>query len=115
MLPGTLLTRDLAAQVFKSIERELGGSNAWNWKPIHREAALSWLAQLPPDEYYLYYRHPVHEFKDRCSRSTKEAALRFLKESFNKERGEGVDLYLTPLDFSVVLAGNHDGDLFRAK
>jgi hypothetical protein len=115
MLPGTLLTRDWAATIFKNIERELGGSTARAWQPLHLEAALAWLERLPYEECYLYYRHPVHEFKDRCARSTKDAALRFLKESFNKERGEGLDLYLTPLDFGVVLAGNHDGDLFRAK
>jgi hypothetical protein len=105
----------MAATVFKSIERELGDTTAWNWQSMELKAALTWLGHLPSEEYYLYYRHPVHDFKDQCSRSTREAALSFLQESFNKERGEGLDLYLTPLDFSVVLAGNHDGDLYRAK
>ena len=43
MLPGTLLARDSAATIFKSIERELGGSTAWDWQPIQLEAALAWL------------------------------------------------------------------------
>lgn len=115
MLPGIPMHHSLAADIFRKIEAELGGTTAFDWEPVALEDALTWLAAQPFQEYYLYYRHPVHEFKDRCSRATKAAAFEFLRERFSRERGEGVDLYLTPTDLSIVFAGNHDGDFFRVK
>ncbi|WP_224249865.1 hypothetical protein [Hyalangium gracile] len=115
MLPGTLLTRDAATEVLKRIEAELGQSTAYDWQPVSVDTALAWIERLPSEEFYLYYQHPVHDFMDRCSRVEKDTALRFVEERFALEQGEGVDLYLTPLNFSTVFAGNHDGRLFRAK
>jgi len=114
VLPGTLLSREVAAEVFSIIEGKLGRSTARDWDSLSRDATLDLIGRLPQEEFYVYYRHPVHEFKDQCSRCEKLELVDFLMGRFRKERGDGMDIYVAPLDVSVVLAGNHDGDLYRA-
>lgn len=114
MLPGILLSREAAAEVFSLIEGKLGRSTARDWQSISLDATLELIGRLPQEEFYAYYRHPVHEFKDQCSLCKKRELVDFLVRTFRKERGDGMDVYFSPLDASIVLAGNHDGDLYRA-
>lgn len=115
MIPGTQLEREAAVRVFKAIEEQLGSSTAADWQPVSPASVAADIGRLSADEYFVYYRHPVHEFKDWCSRAPKSEVLELILREFDKDRGEGVDVYLAPLGLGAVFVGNHDGELFRAK
>ena len=59
------------------------------------------------------YRHPVHDYYNWSAAAPVADAIAFVREHFNRERGEGLDMFLATSDLSAVWVTNHDGDVHR--
>ena len=64
--------------------------------------------------FYLFYKHPVHDYLDKLFISAQEELLSFLKNHIDPEKGEGVDVIIASSDLSHIIVCNHDGEIYLA-
>ena len=65
--------------------------------------------------YLLYYKHPVHDAKDRLFEVERHELITFVNKEFDEERMDGVDIVVTNFKMGHFLIGNHDGQLFLVR
>ncbi|MGD2183831.1 hypothetical protein [Lusitaniella coriacea] len=66
------------------------------------------------DEFYIFYEHPVHNFKNKLLRTKKDECMKFILEYIKPDEGTGVDVTISSLDMKSMIVCNHDGDIFSA-
>lgn len=61
------------------------------------------------NEYYLLYIYYMNRVSYRVFCSTKKSVVDFIKENFNDNWGEGIDIIISDMNFEKIFMGNHDG------
>jgi len=84
------------------------------WTEISIECCCSKLSDLQ-DEFYIFYEHPVHEFKNKLFKASSNEVIEFIKEAILPEEGMGLDMTIYSLDMKTIIAFNHDGDIFLVR
>lgn len=84
------------------------------WTEISLEFCCSKLSDLQ-DEFYVFYEHPVHEFKNKLFKASRNEVTGFIKEEILPEEGMGLDMTIYSLDMKTIIAFNHDGDIFLVR
>ncbi|OJJ19724.1 hypothetical protein BI308_21420 [Roseofilum reptotaenium AO1-A] len=87
------------------------------WTEISLEFCCSKLSDLSDlqDEFYVFYEHPVHEFKHKLFKASRNEVTGFIKEEILPEEGMGLDMTIYSLDMKTIIAFNHDGDIFLVR
>lgn len=118
MFPGEEL--DNIGAVSGEIVRSLNPNNvapiqlAEQWRKLNNE--IFDLGLLDEGSYfYLLYKHPVHDFKDKLFKANGKEIARFLRENMDPDKMEGLDLIISSVDMSCIVICNHDGEIFLAK
>jgi hypothetical protein len=62
--------------------------------------------------YYLLYKHPVHDYRDKLFLVGREELISFMKERIKPSEGEGLDIIITNAEFTKLVVCNHDGLVF---
>ena len=85
--------------------------NMKRWRKINQKnETLNYLSDF--QYYYLLYKHPIHDYKDKLFFVTKEDLIVFIKKKINPDLGEGLDIIIAPENFSKLVVCNHDGDMY---
>lgn len=85
-----------------------------DWTEISLELCCLILSDLH-DEFYIFYEHPVHEFKNKLFKASGNEVSEFIKEEILPEQGLGLDMTIYSLDMKTIVAFNHDGDIFLVR
>ena len=64
------------------------------------------------DHFYLFYCHPVHEYKNKLYLTTQNELIDFLKIRINPDHGNGLDLIIASTDMCHLIVCNHDGEIY---
>lgn len=65
------------------------------------------------EEFYLLYKHPVHEYMDKLFDVSRDDLVQFMKNRINSKRCEGIDIIVCSKDFSSLIVCNHDGEIYK--
>ena len=83
------------------------------WKKIDNKF-FEIVKTLNCEIYYILYQHPVHDFKDKLSKTTKKELLDFINNLFFNPPNNGLDIKIVTEDFSVIFVCNHDDEIYLA-
>jgi|GEM_PF-2619701 len=64
------------------------------------------------EEFYLLYKHPVHEKMDKLFYVSRDELVQFMKDRIDTKRSEGIDIIICSKDFSKLIVCNHDGEIY---
>lgn len=120
LFPGSRVSRDEAKQIMKELLQQINPQNIEpeknirNWERVDNEVydtdALS-----SREKYYLFYKHPIHDYQDKLFLTNKTDLIAFLKDRINPDREEGLDVIVASKDYSKIIVCNHDGQIFFVK
>ncbi|MFD2330432.1 hypothetical protein ACFSR7_14375 [Cohnella sp. GCM10020058] len=120
IFPGNRIVHDEADRIMKELLQQINPQNLKsidnikNWARVDDEV-YNTDALSSEDPYYLFYKHPTHDFMDKLFLTSKTEVVAFLKVRVNPERGDGVDVIVAPQDYSKIIVCNHDGQIYLAK
>ena len=84
-----------------------------SWDTINLQCCLENFLKFH-EEFYVFYEHPVHQFKNKLFITHKNQCIEFVKEHINPDEGTGIDVTISSLDMKSMIVCNHDGDIFLA-
>lgn len=115
MFPGSEISE--SSKLVKTIQKR---QNPLNLKPIDllnswERCDLQWCYENIIDlydEFYIFYEHPVHNFKNKLFRTNKRECIEWIEEYIRPYEGTGIDVTISSLDMKCMIMCNHDGDIF---
>lgn len=117
IFPGTKInnnTKEIVSNILKVI-------NPKNLKPI--ENVKTWIRVdekiyesdmlLNNKDFYLLYKHPVHEYLDKLFEVSRDELIDFMKDRIYPDKEEGIDIIVSTKNFSRIIVCNHDGEIYQ--
>jgi hypothetical protein len=120
IFPGIRVSHDKANQIMKELLHQINpnnfepGENIENWVQVGKKVYNS-DAFFSEEGYYLFYKHPIHDYQDKLFLTNKTDVIAFLKDRINPDREEGLDVIVATEDYSKIIVCNHDGQIFLVK
>ncbi|WP_438447654.1 hypothetical protein [Gorillibacterium sp. sgz5001074] len=120
IFPGNRVSHDKANQIMNELLQQINPQNVEpvenikNWVQVNNQV-YNTDAFSSQKGYYLFYKHPIHNYQDKLFLTNKSDVIAFLKDRIYPDREEGLDVIVATEDYSNIIVCNHDGQIFLVK